>query len=140
MADRTCLTCGKVFKFPSQLTRHLEGKKECKAKIPNQLDTCIHCNIQFSNKYSLIRHLNTCKIKKQNELNNSNDDNDNDNNNNQQKQLEIDINKIKDSKNIDKKLIAYLNQSNNLKNQIFQLMQTNMENDKKIINTLLNIS
>ena len=63
MSDRTCGTCGTAFKFPSQLDRHLNGKKQCKPSVLNPEALCEYCNVQYSNKYNLVKHHVTCKAK-----------------------------------------------------------------------------
>lgn len=60
MEDRTCSNCGKEFNFPSQLERHHNGPRKCKAKpIEHKCNKCDNC---FTTKYSLIRHYKICKV------------------------------------------------------------------------------
>ena len=64
MSDRTCGTCGMEFEFPCQLERHISSKRKCKPKEQQLKDyMCIFCKNYYSNKFSLSRHQNTCKIK-----------------------------------------------------------------------------
>jgi hypothetical protein len=64
MSDRTCGTCGMEFEFPCQLERHISSKRKCKTKEQQIKDyMCIFCKNYYSNKFSLSRHQNTCKIK-----------------------------------------------------------------------------
>ena len=112
MSDRICLTCGLQFKFPCQLERHITGKKQCKSKS-NQIQefTCKLCKCNYSNKYSLIRHIAICKKNKNNNKNNNvsinstsipiSQENININNLKQEVKLDTIINKLIDNCNID---------------------------------------
>ena len=57
----SCHKCNKIFKYQSQLDRHLARITNCKIIIENNELKCKKCNIQLSNKYNLARHYKTCK-------------------------------------------------------------------------------
>jgi hypothetical protein len=102
--DRTCIRCGKEFRFPSQLERHLKNKIQCKIKSQNYI--CEHCNKPYSNKYNLINHTKICKIK----INNENQ------NNNLQNNLQNNLNNnLHNNVNLDV-LLEMINNVNNILN------------------------
>jgi len=111
---KTCDNCGTEFKFPCQLERHLNSKRKCKSK-DNQIKDydCEFCKCNYSNKYSLTRHLQICKA----------------NNNN----LVIPINTssnqeiVNESNNID--VNNAINAINNICNMINTLIDTNNGQD-----------
>jgi hypothetical protein len=71
--NRTCIRCGQIFQYPSQLERHKNGKLECRVNDTINLNKnqCAHCNKKFASKFSLTRHNETCieKIKKETQNN-----------------------------------------------------------------------
>jgi hypothetical protein len=84
-----CKICSKTFNRKSSYDNHMKRKKPCvplnstnfnlKKKINNPLNRavsqkkeqkdykCEYCNKSFTKKYNLNRHLDTCKIKKNQE-------------------------------------------------------------------------
>lgn len=72
MADLTCKNCGKVFPFPSVLTRHLNRKRPCKLIVETeelpQADQakpfpCKFCGRRFASQPSVCQHIRkNCKI------------------------------------------------------------------------------
>jgi hypothetical protein len=73
--DRACQSCGKHFKYPSQLERHKNGQNQCKPRIKNFL--CQHCNKSYSSNSNLHKHIKKCKnnVLKNNQSNQSNQSN-----------------------------------------------------------------
>ena len=78
MADRTCPSCNKIFKYPSVLKKHLEIALHCikttteinefmssiqiSKSNTNYSNKCNHCNKLFTRKYNYNRHINNCGV------------------------------------------------------------------------------
>jgi hypothetical protein len=102
--NRTCSNCGIVFLYPCHLERHNNGKRKCKPKKIKKQFICIYCEQNYSSRYNLERHSNTCKEKIKKETQNNIIKNNINNNNNEKVILELaDIFKIAEkSGNLDK--------------------------------------
>lgn len=72
MADRTCLKCGKTFKFPAHLRDHKSRKTSCALITPQdelpekdlqKAHVCKYCARRFATLPSLNRHIRqSCKV------------------------------------------------------------------------------
>ena len=78
--DRTCLNCKHIFRFPSDLKKHLKISFHCKKtdveienffnninnnnKTKNKSVNCLICKKEFTRKESLERHLKTLRCSK----------------------------------------------------------------------------
>ena len=72
MSDRTCEKCGKVFKFPALLKRHMARKTPCQLIVdPEELPPeerqkkfdCKFCGHRFSQHSSMYRHMSErCQV------------------------------------------------------------------------------
>jgi uncharacterized C2H2 Zn-finger protein len=66
--DKTCYSCGMIFRTPAEYDRHKARKTPCIIReIPQgQLtnpNRCIYCNRVMSKRNNLLRHLAVCKVK-----------------------------------------------------------------------------
>ena len=84
MVHYTCEKCNKFFNHKGTYERHLNKQKTCKINpklelknpkmdlktdILHDLTTCKHCQVNFSSKSNLSKHMNgRCKIMKNNEM------------------------------------------------------------------------
>ena len=126
MSDRICLNCGLKFKFPCQLERHLTGKKSCKPiSIQDDEFTCDYCKCNYSNKYSLIRHIKICK--------NNNHQNNNNQNNSQKNIIPSQNNNLEVAKNNSNSQIDFNNTINSITTMFNKLVETNNPQDYKDI-------
>ena len=74
--DRTCSNCNHIFRFPSDLKKHLKISFHCKktdveiedyfnnTTIKNKSVNCLNCNKEFTRIDSLKRHLKTSSCSK----------------------------------------------------------------------------
>ena len=75
-SDRICINCKHIFKFPSDLKKHLKISFHCKktdveiedyfnnTTIKNKSVNCLNCNKEFTRIDSLKRHLKTSSCSK----------------------------------------------------------------------------
>ena len=133
MSDRICLNCGLKFKFPCQLERHLTGKKSCKPiSIQDDEFTCDYCKCNYSNKYSLIRHIKICK--NNNHQNNNHQNNNNQNNSQKNIILSQNNNNLEvATKNNFNLQIDFNNTINSITTMFNKLVETNNPQDYKDI-------
>jgi predicted Zn-ribbon and HTH transcriptional regulator len=67
--NKKCNDCGKEFRDSHNFNQHKNRKTPCMVRElsqeqMNDPNRCIYCNKVFVKKSNLLRHLNTCKIKK----------------------------------------------------------------------------
>ena len=67
VSDRQCAHCGKLFKYPSELGKHLAAKRKCVPRFANITETaaynCRFCGRGFGNKTHMYRHIrDRCNI------------------------------------------------------------------------------
>jgi len=147
MVVHTCDRCKKEFNKKSNYLQHLSKKSQCiikadiannGAKLTNILEKtadldknsdteCEHCKNTYSSIYKLKRHLNTCKVKLNNELINKNNEL-----NNKLLQLEQEINVLKTSKKSSKSTKTIMTNSNNTTNNNTNTNCNNTTNNQNI--------
>jgi hypothetical protein len=136
-SDRICNICGKEFEFPYLLDRHKSKKNPCKKKSDDY--QCEYCNLCCSNKYNLLRHINTkCKSRPKDNIENNQDNRDNKNNQNL-----FDINTLSNAFNLLVTLNRSFNQLQNpqANNQANNQSNNNLEsNIANILNTFRQIT
>jgi hypothetical protein len=62
--EHTCEKCNKAFEYNYLLNRHYQNKNQCSDKLSYlEKQECDICNKILFNKYSLLRHKNSCITK-----------------------------------------------------------------------------